>query len=245
LGLNIFYELLKAFQPILFYFFNDAFNIPPLYSPTTSSAQQLADNANNFGSYYEVQNKKVWVGMPLVVHRRCLAPMFTISNKISYNEKMVSDTNYNDELINQLPDSCWIDVVSSEQDFNINSSIKEIKIMNEFIDKYKHLLNNNYYIISPFKSINSMFINNNDEKDTKKIHGTVHTFQGKEADVVFIILGGKKEGSKAWAAQKANILNVALTRAKKKVYIIGDYNKWKNLNYFNTATDILKRYKFN
>jgi hypothetical protein len=63
--------------------------------------------------------------------------------------------------------------------------------------------------------------------------------------VVFIILGGKKEGSKAWAAQKANILNVALTRAKKKVYIIGDYNKWKNLNYFNTATDILKRYKFN
>lgn len=225
--------------------YNDAFNIPPLYSPTTSSAQQLADNANNFGSYYEVQNKKVWVGMPLVVHRRCLAPMFTISNKISYNEKMVSDTNYNDELINQLPDSCWIDVVSSEQDFNINSSIKEIKIMNEFIDKYKHLLNNNYYIISPFKSINSMFINNNDEKDTKKIHGTVHTFQGKEADVVFIILGGKKEGSKAWAAQKANILNVALTRAKKKVYIIGDYNKWKNLNYFNTATDILKRYKFN
>jgi superfamily I DNA and/or RNA helicase len=182
--------------------YNDAFNIPPLYSPTTSSAQQLADNANNFGSYYEVQNKKVWVGMPLVVHRRCLAPMFTISNKISYNEKMVSDTNYNDELINQLPDSCWIDVVSSEQDFNINSSIKEIKIMNEFIDKYKHLLNNNYYIISPFKSINSMFINNNDEKDTKKYMELYIRFKAKKLMLYLLFLAGKKKVQKLGLLKK-------------------------------------------
>jgi len=218
--------------------YNDAFNIHPLYSPTTSSAQQLADDANRFGSFYEVQNKKVWVGMPLVVHRRCLEPMFTISNKISYNKKMVSATSYDDELINQLPDSCWIDVVSDEKDFNINSSTKEIKVMGQFINKYKHLLNNNYYIISPFKSINSMF---NSNENTEKIYGTVHTFQGREADVVFIVLGGRTKGSKAWAAQKANILNVALTRAKKKVYIIGDYDKWKNLNYFNIAITILPR----
>lgn len=221
--------------------YNDAFKIPSLYSPTTSSAQQLADNANKFGSYYEVQNKKVWVGMPLVVHRRCLEPMFTIANKISYNEKMVSATSYDDELISQLPDSCWIDVVSNEQDFNINSSVTEIKVLEEFKDKYKHLLNDNYYIISPFKSINRMF---NSNENAEKIFGTVHTFQGKEADVVFIVLGGRTQGSKAWAAQKANILNVALTRAKKKVYVVGDYDKWKKLNYFNTATSILKRNEF-
>jgi ATP-dependent exoDNAse (exonuclease V) beta subunit len=38
-------------------------------------------------------------------------------------------------------------------------------------------------------------------------------------------------------------ITVALTRAKKKVYIIGDYEKWKNLNYFDVATKILPRIK--
>jgi len=217
--------------------YNDAFNINPIYSPITSSAQQLADNANEYGSYYEVQEKKVWVGMPLVVHRRCLNPMFMISNEISYNEKMVLATSYSDTL-DELPESCWIDVVSNERDFNENSSTKEREATEQFIDKYKHLLENNYYIISPFKSINKMF---KSEKSFEKIFGTVHTFQGKEADVVFIVLGGRTQGSKAWAAQKANILNVALTRAKKRVYIVGDYDKWKVLNYFKTATRVLPR----
>jgi hypothetical protein len=219
--------------------YNDAFKIPPEFSPTTSSAQQLADNANPFGSYYLVQDKRVWVGMPLVVHRRCLEPMFTIANEISYNGKMVSATTYNDELIEQLPESCWIDVVSSEDDYELNSSKKEIAAMQEFIKRHNHLLQGNYYIISPFKSINRVLESKKD--NTEKIFGTVHTFQGKEADVVFIVLGGKKDGSKSWAAQKANILNVALTRAKKKVYIVGDYEKWKKLNYFNTATSILQK----
>lgn len=94
-------------------------------------------------------------------------------------------------------------------------------------------------MISPFKSISSV------AKDSSCIeeYGTVHTFQGREADVVFLVLGGnnKKPVAKSWASQKANILNVALTRAKKRVYIVGNYEEWSKMEYFNFTSKNLSR----
>lgn len=206
--------------------------IDDIHSPLVSSAQQLADNSNIYGSYYKVNNKKIWVGMPLVVHRRCVEPMFSISNEISYNNKMVLATpliKEGDE-INNLPVSSWIDVVSSSNDFKSNSSTKEIQEYFKFINKYDAYVNGKHFVISPFKSIYEVF-------ETVEDHiGTVHTFQGKEADIVFLILGGNVDtGAKNWVSSKANILNVAATRAKKRFYIIGDFNKWKTHNYFKST----------
>jgi superfamily I DNA and/or RNA helicase len=208
------------------------YEIDDIHSPLASSAQQLADNSNIYGSYYKVNNQKIWVGMPLVVHRRCVDPMFSISNEISYNNKMVLETPSikGDDDINNLPASSWIDVVSSSNDFKSNSSIKEIQAYFKFINKYNAYVDGKHFVISPFKSIYEVF-------ETQEEHiGTVHTFQGKEADIVFLILGGNVEtGAKNWVSSKANILNVAATRAKKRFYIIGDYNKWKTHNYFKSA----------
>ena len=49
--------------------------------------------------------------------------------------------------------------------------------------------------------------------------GTVHTFQGKEAPIVFFVLGADRQSSGAarWAVTEANIMNVAATRAKRGV----------------------------
>jgi len=213
----------------------EKYNIDKLHSPLTSSAQQVADNANCYGSYYKVNNENVWVGMPLVVHRRCVEPMFSISNDISYNNKMVLATpplKENDKLAH-LPISSWIHVESNNADFIENTSIKELKILNEFVSKYKI---KSYYLISPFKSIYKAVEIRDDSI------GTVHTFQGKETDIVFLLLGGNiATNSKSWVSSKPNILNVAVTRAKKRIYIIGDKNIWKKHNYFKNAIDILEQ----
>ena len=57
--------------------------------------------------------------------------------------------------------------------------------------------------------------------------GTVHTFQGKEAKVVIYMLGCQSEGSANGAIKwvNANNVNVAFTRAKEYVYVIGDATK--------------------
>ena len=55
-------------------------------------------------------------------------------------------------------------------------------------------------------------------KWTKNCVGTVHTFQGKDANEVLLVLGcsNKSAGAMNWVVKKANILNVACTRAKEK-----------------------------
>ena len=56
--------------------------------------------------------------------------------------------------------------------------------------------------------------------------GTVHTFQGKEKETVILALGGASDGAIAWACGTPNILNVAVTRAQRRLYVVGDRARW-------------------
>ena len=71
--------------------------------------------------------------------------------------------------------------------------------------------------------------------------GTVHTAQGKEADVFVLMLGGNPRlpGAKVWAASKPNLLNVAVSRGKKRLYVIGDLAAWRKHNHFSLMADYL------
>ncbi|MBA4117835.1 MAG: hypothetical protein C0514_02935 [Candidatus Puniceispirillum sp.] len=65
--------------------------------------------------------------------------------------------------------------------------------------------------------------------------GTVHTFQGRESEAVILVLGAPLSahaGARAWAGKKVNLLNVALTRAKEGLYVVGDREKWKKAGVF-------------
>jgi superfamily I DNA and/or RNA helicase len=115
--------------------------------------------------------------------------------------------------------------------------MKEMKDKNTFPD---------LYVISPFKNVSleasRLLLNNkskwlpkdtelSDEKVTSWVNsnvGTIHSFQGKEASGVIMILGGniKKPGAITWVCEEPNILNVAATRAKENFYIIGNPKVW-------------------
>ena len=65
--------------------------------------------------------------------------------------------------------------------------------------------------------------------------GTVHTFQGKEAAAVIFCLGldAAGFGPASWASAKPNLLNVAVTRAKYRLAVVGNKSLWAQQPYFN------------
>jgi len=239
------------------------FTISDLYISQDISAQMLADSINQYGGYRKYSDgHELWLGCPLLIHRRCLDPMFSISNMVAYNNKMFKQTPDPYPGVSFAIDkSVWLDVKGREIGGR-NHFVKEQGDCVEKIVLKAFALYGGFpsiYVISPFisviqniklilkKSIHASYNQYGKEKIYKWVErscGTVHSFQGKEADEVIFVLGCDKEsgsGAAQWAGKKPNILNVAVTRAKYRIAIIGDCDLWYKVPYFNTALEMLSQ----
>jgi superfamily I DNA and/or RNA helicase len=95
------------------------------------------------------------------------------------------------------------------------------------------------FIISPFRDVVSELRKVADRRlppEAKRQVGTIHTTQGKEADIVILVLGTATDqaGSRKWASQTPNLLNVAVTRARRRLVVIGDHRNWSLCRNFRT-----------
>ena len=191
------------------------------------SVQTVADRQSYYYGTRKFTQNRLRIGCPLIVHRRCLDPMFSISNSMAYQNIMINCTK-ND---GKKPDgSKWIQIAGRENKQNpYNRSI------DEQIEKVVALLKekkswDDLFVISPFISVvNSITRKLKAEKISLDGRiGTVHTFQGKEADEVILVLGcdSSSVNFAKWAADTPNLLNVAISRAKKEIIVIGDKNVW-------------------
>ncbi|MFZ6755984.1 DEAD/DEAH box helicase [Undibacterium sp. Ji50W] len=219
-----------------------------VYNPAVNSVQVLADMANDVGTHIGKGDEAKWVGSPLRVHRRCLNPMFSVANMIAYDGMMVYGAK-DDKRNSWFGDSCWIDVPATTRSGNCVP--EQIRIATQMVAQFERHYGLkkegkfNINVITPFKDVNKALyeglsgrIQNRD--DLKGLHGTVHTFQGKEADVVILVLGGSPGSISGFAAVKPNLLNVALTRAKKRIYVIGSVADWGRAPYFSTLYHQIK-----
>lgn len=176
-------------------------------------------------------DEKIWTGFPLRTHRRCADPMFSIANHIAYSDQMVKAT-LDDSTPSTLGASSWFHV-SGETVENKQVIREEIELLKEkmaIIGKEK-----NVFVISPFKSVADRCRLELQRNFPNAKCGTIHTFQGKEAAIVFLILGSdpRSEGARKWASKRPNMLNVALTRAKKYFYVIGNRTLWQSCSNFD------------
>lgn len=213
----------------------------------------------------------LWIGSPILVHGRCAKTIFDISNKIAYNGKMIYDTKDNgEEAICKWLNVYGIsqnDHFVLEHIKAVENIIIE-KFKNYFLEirRGKNTELPEVFIITPFRSVRAgvssyyrkngylynVLIENGINVDEKLVRrwiskcvGTVHTFQGKEESTVIICLGadsnGKSEGAIKWACAKPNLLNVAVTRAKRELYIVGDEECWKNKPHFDDTYEIINK----
>lgn len=212
------------------------------------SAQILADRTSWFGTTITSADGEIWVGSPLRVHRRCQKPMFNISNHIAYNGAMVSRTPEDKSPIGEvLGSSKWINVIGEA---NSKWSREEGLIAVEMLEKLIEAGNEEpeIFFITPFRIVASelqQMIRRNSRIANKLLPsawewtnehvGTVHTFQGKEADTVVFVLGAPLDasgGARRWAGGAPNLLNVAMTRAKRRLYVVGSHKAWRSAGYF-------------
>ena len=215
-----------------------SYDIPASWWPGKISAQVLADQTMELGTWLpDVEKGQVWVGCPLRVHRRCDDPMFSISNNIAYGGLMVHGKKQSTSC---LPDSGWLDVKgkSCEGNWIAEEGTAVEKLLLTLKEQYG-IAPDDVFLISPFKDC-AMKLRKLASRTGFRSNrtGTVHTTQGKEAAVVVLVLGGniQKNGAKSWAASKPNLLNVAVSRARQRLYVIGERSLWEKHAYFSSLS---------
>jgi hypothetical protein len=179
--------------------------------------------------------------------------MFDISNAIAYDGLMVSAAPERPSPVGDLlgptrwidvrgwlPDEHWIDAEGEELATLLDPLLREA---------FVHGRRPDVFVISPFRSVavRARRLFRQRARDLAGGRpplavadwletgiGTIHTFQGKETEAVALLLGGdpNRPGARRWAGEAPNILNVAVTRARLRLYVIGNRELWRGAGFF-------------
>jgi hypothetical protein len=220
----------------------------PVWAPPDASAQTLADRASRFQAAFRSDQGPRRVGVPLLVHRRCQEPMFGISNRIAYDGQMVHAPGLHNagRIGSALGSSVWFDL-------NGEADSKWCPAEGEFVVTLLKkivragITEPDLFIITPFRIV-AQELRRVLEREALLLSalkvdirewltdrvGTIHTVQGREADSVILVLGAPKasqNGARNWAAGTPNILNVAVSRAKQNLYVVGSRGAWSGVGH--------------
>jgi len=219
---------------------------PEAWAAPRNSVQSLADRASWFGTTLLHEEGDLWVGSPLRVHRRCEEPMFRISNRIAYDGLMVQATPPSHSEIGEvLGDSGWFDIEGSEPG---HWSPAEGELSARLLASVMEYgpSDPDMFFITPFRIVRAqlrrrlhrVLAQRSDLVPWRWVQdnvGTIHTFQGREAEAVVLVLGAPGSpaaGARRWAGGTPNLLNVAVSRAKLRLYVIGSRRSWRDAGVF-------------
>jgi superfamily I DNA and/or RNA helicase len=220
---------------------------PDRFNAPGASVQTLADAATPYSAEFLSRVGGRTVGVPLLVHRRCVEPMFGVSNAIAYERLMVQGTPQRESRIRDtLGPSRWIDVTGDDQE---RWCPQEGEIVLGLLRRLRAAdVSPDLYIVTPFVAVQDAlrrmivgagvmegWAGSEPREWASQRIGTVHTVQGREAEAVIFVLGAQSPqriGARGWAGGRPNLLNVAVTRAKEVLYVIGNRGFWKEAGVF-------------
>lgn len=225
------------------------------WSAPTASTQTVADSASWFRSSFATEHGDREVGLPLLVHRRCQNPMFDVSNTIAYARQMVHAVGARQPgpIGTVLGRSRWIDVQGhAETKWCVAEGEVVIRLFQALARA--GVRSPDIFVITPFKVVEQE-MRRRLEREVELLRflgvkvnewprdrvGTIHTFQGREADTVILLLGApnaSQHRARQWAASPPNIINVAVSRAKQNLYVVGSEQAWGSAG---TSMQVLQR----
>ncbi|WP_019644164.1 DEAD/DEAH box helicase [Novispirillum itersonii] len=232
---------------------------PDRFNAPDASVQTLADVATPYMAEFDGRNGSREVGVPLLVHRRCAEPMFGVSNVTAYNRLMVQAKKSGASRIRDvLGPSAWIDVQGGGADkWSPEEGREVIGMLRRLVDArigFDDGKGPDIYLVTPFvivadtlrvlverEKIAENWGGNSWQWARERI-GTVHTVQGREAEAVILVLGAPaatQAGARTWAGERPNLLNVAVTRAKECLYVVGNRELWRKAGVFQALDERL------
>ncbi len=219
-----------------------------LWGAPEASAQTIADRASRFKGGFNTDRGRREVGVPLLVHRRCQEPMFGVANAIAYDGQMVhaAGAPAPGRVGELLGPSAWLDVDGdATSKWCVAEGERVVGLLCTLADG--GIVRPDLFVVTPFRIV-AQEMRRRLEREAGLLSalgfegrdwlrdrvGTVHTVQGREAETVLLVLGApaaSQGGARAWAAGTPNILNVAVSRAKQNLYVVGSYAAWRGVGH--------------
>ncbi|OED58995.1 AAA domain-containing protein [Acholeplasma laidlawii] len=154
-------------------------------------------------------------------HYRSHKSIINFSNQKYYKNELKIETAINDTKALFLADVAGNSTNKTNSQKN-TSEMEAIQIA-EYIKKRGNF---NVGVITPFVNQSELIKNILNEYDLKHVEvGTIHTFQGDEKDTIYFssaITSSTKQGTFDWIKNNVELINVATTRPKKELIIVGD-----------------------
>ena len=195
-------------------------------------------------------------------HHRSHASIIDFSNREFYNGLLRVATDYSRLKFPYGPDKSviWKNVTGETVRPQAGSAFNQMEI-DAVIEQLRELVNGNYVgtigVVTPFKrqaelitySLRERHSRLYDElvKNHDFISATAHKFQGDERDVIIfspVVSNGAPQGTLNFLGSTPNLFNVAITRARASLIIIGNKAFCQNSNihylaHFADYTDSL------
>lgn len=209
----------------------EKYNLIPNYAQWAYSYNSLFDLASGLVSQNNIIN--------LRDHHRSHSEIIEFSNQEFYEGNLRIATNYDSLNFpkNEKNGIRWINIVGLVKRPDSGGAINEIEakeVVNEIIKligerDYKGTIG----VVTPFRAQANLirkFINDNSDLQRKLLShdflvDTVHKFQGDERDVMIfspVVSKNMPEGALAFMKNNGNLFNVAITRARAMLLVVGD-----------------------
>ncbi|MBI2971535.1 MAG: AAA family ATPase [Candidatus Aenigmarchaeota archaeon] len=202
-----------------------------------NKVKNFVDFSYSKNSIYDVSERVVRScnQSPLLLneHYRSHRDIIDYSNIHFYENKLKIKTR--DRNIDEPRRIKWVNVSGTTKSFGSSINIEEAKVVLDTLIKYSKskLRNKSFGIVTLFRSQADLIEEEIEKSDIRKIIdvtvGTAHTFQGDQRDIIIFSPGVSKGVSKRtmeWINDSTpELINVAVTRARSLLVIVGDIDK--------------------
>lgn len=167
-------------------------------------------------------------------HYRCHPDIVASVNRRFYGDRLAVRTDTAGLAAPEDPAVRWVDVrgrctrPGGRSCLNVDEADAVVELLRElWTDLPKHA---SIGVVSPFTAQVREIERRLGRDAQHRIRvGTAHTFQGGQRDVVVVspaAATGVHQSSGQWALRQQNLWNVAVTRARSRLYIVGDRRYW-------------------